>query len=176
MQKTKTEIELEYMQSVLFSIESSSSVQDLEEILAEIEESEIFKSSTKQIKQPSPKKKQEYVSRPLELNIDGYTVFVGKNNRQNDFLTLIMASKNDIWFHAQKVQGSHVILRTESKQVSDSIILKCAVLAAQNSKAQNSKNVSVDYCPVKNVKKPSGFKPGMVIYNDYNTVVVSLDS
>ena len=76
-----------------------------------------------------------------------------------DMLTLRIANKQDLWFHVQNVQGSHVILKVENKDVPENVILRCAQIAMQNSKAKDSTNVSVDYCQVKNVKKPSGSKP-----------------
>ena len=77
-----------------------------------------------------------------------------------------------MWFHVQGVQGSHVILKTENKTIPNSVILECAKLAVKNSKAKNSIHVAVDYCFVKNVKKPSGARPGMVLYNDYKTIII----
>jgi len=97
---------------------------------------------------------------------------VGKNNKQNDYLSLKLAKENDLWFHTKDIRGSHVILRTNGKNVSDDLIIKCAKLAANHSKAKNSSNVPVDYCLAKYVKKPSGAKPGMVIYTNYKTMNV----
>lgn len=168
IQKKETEIELEYMQSLLFSIENSSSIQELEDISFEMEETNLFGFK----KQNNTKNKVEAKSKPLEYNINGFTVLVGKNNKQNDLLTLKIANKQDIWFHVQNIQGSHVILKTEGNNVPDEVVLKCATLAKENSKAKNSTHVSVDYCPVKNVKKPSGARPGMVIYQNYKTIIV----
>jgi predicted ribosome quality control (RQC) complex YloA/Tae2 family protein len=87
-------------------------------------------------------------------------------------LTLKVAKKQDLWFHVQGSQGSHVILRLDGKEASNEIILKCAQIAKENSKAKNSTHVCVDYCPVKNVRKPSGSKPGKVIYTNYNTIII----
>ena len=97
----------------------------------------------------------------------------GKNNTQNDYLTLKFANNNDIWFHTQKIHGSHVILKLNGNELTDEIIYKCATLAMQNSKAKNSSNVPVDYTYVKYVRKPSGSKPGMAIYVNYKTVFVN---
>ncbi len=157
LQKKETEIELEYIQSILFSIENSTEISELQDINDEIEESKI-------IGKPNimPYKKKHEPNRrstPIELNINNFTVLVGKNNKQNDLLTLKIANKQDLWFHVQKIQGSHVVLKTEGKVVPDEVILKCAQIAMQNSKAKDSTNVPVDYCIVKNVKKPSGAKP-----------------
>ena len=111
-------------------------------------------------------------SSPKKYIINGFTVYVGKNNKQNDLLTK-SANKEDMWFHTQKIHGSHVILKTEGKKVDFDTILKCAKLAAQNSKAKNSSNVPVDYTFVKYVRKPSGSKPGLAIYTNYKTIFVN---
>ena len=99
---------------------------------------------------------------------------VGRNNKENDYLTLKYASKNDIWFHTKDIHGSHVILRVEPGQsiVSEDVLYEAARLAALHSKAKNSNNVPVDYCKVSFVKKPHGSKPGMVIYSNNKTIFV----
>lgn len=117
-------------------------------------------------------KAKEQKSTPKKYEINGFTVYVGKNNKQNDLLTK-SANKEDMWFHTQKIHGSHVILKTEGKQVDYDTILKCASLAAKNSKAKNSNNVPVDYTFVKYVRKPNGSKPGMAVYVNYKTVFVN---
>ena len=170
LQKKETEIELEYIQSVLFSIESATDIAELTDIETELNESNIFGSKLN--KHINKKKTSDTQSKPLEFNIDGFTILVGKNNKQNDMLTLRIASRNDLWFHTQNIQGCHVILKIENKSIPDNIILECAKLAKQYSKAKDSKNVAVDYCLVKNIKKPSGSKPGMVIYTNYKTIII----
>ena len=97
---------------------------------------------------------------------------VGRNNLQNDRLTLKTAAKTDVWLHTKDIHGSHVIIRTEGKPVSDTAILEAARLAVEHSKARGSGNVPVDYTLVRHVSKPAGAKPGMVIYVKYKTVVV----
>lgn len=171
IQKKETLLELDYIQSILFSIENSNTIQELEDIASEMEETELF-GNMKSKPQSMKKAKLESQSKPLEFQIDGYIVLAGRNNKQNDLLTLKIAGKQDLWFHTQNIQGSHVILKTDGKSVPDNVILKCATIAVQNSKAKNSIHVAVDYCPVKNVKKPSGSKPGMVIYQNYKTIIV----
>ncbi len=106
---------------------------------------------------------------------DGFTVLAGRNNRQNDKLTLKFADKTDIWFHTKNIPGSHVIIRTENKEVPDTTMTFAATLAATLSAGADSLGVAVDYCPVKRVKKPSGSPPGMVIYENYNTAFVNPD-
>ena len=99
-------------------------------------------------------------------------MLVGRNNRQNDQLTLKTAAKTDMWLHTKEIHGSHVIIRAEGREVSDTAIFEAARLAAYHSKAKESANVPVDYTFVKFVSKPSGAKPGMVIYVNQKTVVV----
>ena len=91
---------------------------------------------------------------------------------QNDLLTLKSSYKSDLWFHTQKIHGSHVILSCEGREPDEQSVLEAAQLAAYYSQARESQNVPVDYCPVKQVKKPAGAKPGMVIYEHYNTLYV----
>ena len=110
---------------------------------------------------------------PLKYVIDGYTILVGRNNKENDYLTCKFANKNDIWFHTKDIHGSHVILKTEPNDiVPNDILLEAAKIAAKHSKAKNSSHVPVDYCKVSFVKKPSGSKPGYVIYSNNKTLYV----
>ena len=108
----------------------------------------------------------------MEFEIDGYVLMVGKNNIQNDMLTLKLARGNDLWLHTKNIHGSHGIIKTNGEMPSDDTIVKGAKIVAYYSKARNSANVPVDFTAVKNVKKPKGAKPGMVIYDNYNTVNV----
>ena len=112
------------------------------------------------------------VGEPIKLEINGFTVLVGKNNRQNDYITTKVANKEDLWFHVKDFHGSHVILRTNGKIPDSDTLYKCANLAKEHSKAKQSSNISVDYTYIKYVKKPSGSKPGMVIYTHEKSIVV----
>jgi len=168
-QKQVTETELEYIESIVYSLENCTNIDEVNEVYDEILGSNLFSDSFK--KTAKPKKKVE-LSEPEQFNIDGFTVLVGKNNKQNDYLSLKLAKENDLWFHTKDIRGSHVILKTNGKDISDDLIIKCAKLASKHSKAKNSSNVPVDYCLAKYVKKPSGTKPGMVIYTNYRTVNV----
>ena len=106
---------------------------------------------------------------------DGFLILVGRNNRQNDLLTLKQASKQDIWLHTQNIPGSHVILVTEGKEPSETAVRQAAVLAAYHSKARDSSQVPVDFTRIKFVKKPNGAKPGMVIFTNQQTLYVKPD-
>ncbi len=167
-QLEKTRSELTYLESVEEELCQAENPQDLAEISQELYEQGYVKRIDK------GRKKQD-VSKPMEfLTEDGFSVLVGKNNKQNDLLTLKTAKNADMWFHTKDIHGSHVILRYEhGKEFSDSAILEAASLAARFSKARFSDNVPVDYTLVKYVKKPSGAAPGMVIYTNNKTVYVT---
>ena len=108
----------------------------------------------------------------IRLVIDNYDVFVGKNNKQNDYLTLKVAHENDMWFHTKEIHGSHLILRCNGEMPKLETIEKCAKISAYYSKAKFSSHVPVDYTLVKNVHKPRGANPGFVIYTNYKTIYV----
>ena len=180
-QKYETLKDLDYLESVIFELENSYSVSDISNIFEEIMENEIFKEKTKKyqnnknykIKKSKLTKNKTVSFNPIKYTVNGYTVLVGRNNKENDYLTLKYSNKNDIWFHVKDIQGSHVILRLENKNIpNNDILLNCAKIAAIHSKAKNSSNVLVDYCQVKFVKKPNGAKPGMVIYTNNKTLNV----
>lgn len=161
-QKKETEKELNYIESIVFSLQSAKNLNNINEIYEEISENVITKKTVlKKQKNISIKKNKEKKLSDLEsITIDGYTVYIGKNNIQNDYLSLKFAENNDIWFHTQKIHGSHILLKVNGDtDVSEDILNKCAKLAMQNSKASQSSNVPVDYCFARYVKKPSGLKP-----------------
>ncbi len=166
----KAKDDILYLESVLESTMRTETTNDVLEIKNELmDEGFINRPKTKN----QPKIKQSMPNK--YITSDGFTVYAGKNNTQNDVLTLKTARKSDIWFHTQKIHGTHVILFTEGKEVPETSILECAIIAAFNSKAKTSANVPVDYCPVSNVKKPRGAKAGMVIYDNYNTIYATPD-
>ena len=108
------------------------------------------------------------------ISTEGFTILVGRNNVQNDELTLKTAKNYDMWFHVKDAAGCHVIaVSDKAKPFTDKLIREASMLAALNSKAHASSNVAVDYTIVKNVHKPNGAKPGMVIYDNYNTEYVT---
>lgn len=165
-QKKETELELEYIESLISSINEASSISTLNEIHLEI-----LESFNLQIKNIPNGKVKEIKNTPTKYNINGFDVLAGKNNKQNDCLTK-SADSSDLWFHTQGIHGSHVILKTNGRMIDDDTIYKCAKIAVKSSKAKHSSNVPVDYCYVKYVKKPSGSKPGMVVYTNYKTIFV----
>ena len=172
LQKKETEQELEYIESIIYELDSAKSLEEVDEIFNELSDSVIFKDYIQTGKNKN-NKKSDSKSTPREFTVDGYTVLVGKNNKQNDYLTTKIADKDDIWFHTKDIHGSHVILRHPKQNMPIDTLEKCAKLAAYYSKAKLSTNVPVDYCPVKFVKKPNGSKPGMVIYTNNKTLYVN---
>ncbi len=183
VQKEETIKELDYIESIIYEIESCENLQDLSDIFEEISENEIFKDflpktrnqkTKSKIKKSTLTKNKTVSFNPIKYNINNFTIFVGRNNKENDYLTLKFAKKNDIWFHTKDIHGSHVILKNENNQkIDEDILTKVASIAAYYSKARNSSNVPVDYCEVKYVKKPNGAKPGMVIYTNNHTLNVN---
>ena len=165
-----TENEIEYLENVLHGIDSAISVEDIDEIKEELVAEGYLKGNIKK-----SKKKKEKISSPHHyLSSDGIHIYVGKNNRQNDNLTLKFANRDDIWFHVQNMPGSHVIIRLEGNSVPDSTLEEAALLAAYHSGGKNNKLVPVDYTEKKNVKKSKNAKPGMVIYDNFKTILVNL--
>ncbi len=111
---------------------------------------------------------------PLEYkSTQGFRILVGRNNAENDYLTLKYASNSDTWLHTKIIPGSHVVVRAEGKEIPLETLEEAAKIAVWHSKARESENVPVDYTQIKNVKKPNGAKPGMVIYSTNQTLYVT---
>ena len=160
--------ELEYIESTLAMTENAESIADINEIRAElVQQGYITNRQTKQQKKKEKSKPMHFVSS------DGFDIYVGRNNTQNDYLTLKLANSSDLWFHTKDIHGSHTVIKLGiDKEVPRSTVIEAAQLAAYYSQARESSQVPVDYTVIKNVKKPNGAKPGMVIYEGYNTVYV----
>lgn len=160
-----SEEELAYLNSVYTNILNCDNYREIDEIKKELME-------TGYLKFRGGKRVKETTSKPMHFkSSDGIDIYVGKNNIQNDYLTLKFADKYDTWLHTKDIPGSHVIIK--SSKVSSAALLEAASLAAFYSKGKTSSNVPVDYTLVKNVKKPNGAKPGMVIYSTNNTIYVT---
>jgi len=170
-QAQKSKEELDYLEGVLLTVEQATTLSDLEEIRQELVEQGYIKNKilkNKADKQPG--------FSPLSfVSSDGFTILVGRNNKQNDKLTMKIAKDNDIWLHTKDIPGSHVIIKTEGFQVPENTLREAAMLAAYYSQARYSRNVPVDYTRRKHVKKPRGAKPGYVIYEQQRTAVVNPD-
>lgn len=182
-QKDETLKDLDYIESVVYELEAATSLDEVYSIFEEISENVVFSEKIKsfsnnkkdKIRKSSLTKNKNVSFNPIKYTVEGYQFLVGRNNKENDYLTLKYASKNDIWFHTKDIHGSHAILKLDSnKDVPNSdVLVKCAEIAALHSKAKNSSNVPVDYCEVRYVKKPNGAKPGMVIYIHNHTLYVN---
>ncbi len=162
--KKEYESEIEYLRSVLFEIEQAESIFELDEIHDEITTAGYLKKNTKK------GKKKDLPSTPHEYEFESVKILAGRNNIQNDRLTLKSAKKNYMWLHTKNIHGSHVII--ESENVSDELLFYAANIAKKHSNAKDSSKVEVDYTLVKYVHKESGAKPGMVVYTDYKTIIV----
>lgn len=162
--------DIEYLKSVQMSLENCENLKELSEIKSELaSEGYLKRAKTGGKQKVKPSSPDKY------LSSDGFEILVGKNNKQNDYLTLKLASNSDIWFHTKNIPGSHTVIVSGGKTVPDSTMTEAAMLAAYYSKARGSSNVAVDYTQIRNVKKPAGAKAGMVIYVDYKTAYVTPD-
>ena len=169
VQLKQNDDEIVYVVGLLSCFERCWNEQDIKEIRQELYEQGFIKKLKQQKGKNKPVK-----SNPLHyISSDGFNIYVGKNNHQNDELTLKIARNNDIWLHTKKIPGSHVIIVTEGKDVPDTTLNEAALLAAFYSKGKNSALVPVDYTQKKFVKKPSGAKPGMVIYETNKTAYIT---
>ena len=170
-QIARGEQELSYLASVLDALTRAESERDVMEIRAELVAGGYLRETDRKKRQKLPP------SKPMRfISSDGYLILVGRNNRQNDELTTKLAAKLDLWLHVQKIHGSHVIIETNGQTPPDTTVTEAMQLAAYYSQAREGQNVPVDYTLVKNVKKPNGAKPGMVIYTTYQTAVVTPDA
>lgn len=161
------EDELAYIDSVFDALTRTNSEDEVNELRAELAEQGYLRSAKLKGKPPKSRPPLEFTSP------DGYTILIGRNNVQNDKLTMKTAEKTDIWLHTKNIPGSHVIIRTNGESPPDETILYAARLAAFHSKAKSSSQVPVDYVPVRFVKKPAGSKPGKVIFTNNRTVYVT---
>ncbi|MCL2573090.1 MAG: NFACT family protein [Defluviitaleaceae bacterium] len=170
-QMTQNMEELQYLEGVREAIGNSSEEADLTQIREELAEQGFIKR-----RETKKKKGKEKKAKPLQyISSDGYEILVGKNNAQNDELTLRIAAQDDIWLHTKNIPGSHVILRAQNGKVTDTALEEAAMLAAYYSRARGGSLVPVDYCPRRQVKKPSGAKPGFVIYEGHKTAYITTD-
>lgn len=171
--KANNLLEIEYLESVLLAIRQSENTEQIEEIIEELEGEGYIKEHGKR------KKLKQNRSEPRRiLSSDGLEILVGRNNRQNDLLSIKQAAASDLWLHTKEVAGTHVIVKLPRTigsidLVPDSTLEEAAILAAYFSKAEQSSKVAVDYTFRANVRKPNGAKPGMVIYENYWTINVN---
>ena len=163
------EEELLYIDSVFDSLTRATTEGEVVELRSELAEQGYVKLSRIKGKPPKAMPPMKFTSS------DGYEILVGRNNKQNDKLTCKTADKTDIWLHTKEITGSHTIIRCNGENPPESTILEAAIIAAYHSKGRNSAQVPVDYTLIKNVKKPTGAKPGMVIFTSNQTLYVTPD-
>ena len=160
--------ELTYLQSVLDELNRADSDAELEEIKQELQAGGYLKAD-----HGKKKMKQSKLTPMRFVSTDGYPIYVGRNNRQNDELTFKLARKDDLWLHAHGVHGSHVIISCGGTKPPDDTVTQAAQLAAYYAESTGGQNIAVDVTPVKQVKKTPGGKPGMVIYHTHRTVIAN---
>ncbi len=163
--KVIIENEITYLESIIYEIENTENLEDINSIRFELIEQKYLKN----IK--NDKKKKDNISLPIEYEYNGYNIFVGKNNMQNEYITHKIAKPNDIWLHAQKIHGSHVIIKKiNDAEIPNNIIEFASNLAAFYSKGKDDSKITIDYCIKKYVKKHPSSKPGMVTYTNFNSI------
>lgn len=163
------EEELLYIDSVFDSLTRATTEGEVAELRTELAEQGYVKLSRIKGKPPKAMPPMKFISS------DGYEILVGRNNKQNDKLTCKTADKTDIWLHTKEITGSHTIIRCNGENPPENTILEAAIIAAYHSKGRNSSQVPVDFTLIKNVKKPTGAKPGMVIFTSNQTLYVTPD-
>lgn len=161
--------DIEYLKSVLFEIESAQDIKDLEDIKEELVSSGFME------RQKAVKKEKKQTPKLREFIFQGYQILVGKNNVENDYLTMRLARSNDLWCHAKNIPGCHTVVKYKGEEFPNEVIEAACKIAAYYSKSKGAPNTPVDYTRIKNVKKPKGAKAGMVIYEHYKTAYVSCD-
>lgn len=175
-QKEQTNKELNYLSTIIDELDTCTTISDINEVYEEVSENILFNEASNHKKYKSGKVKKEdtqMLLNYLKFKVDDYDVLVGKNNKQNDYITLHVANDTDYWFHTKDIHGSHLILRCNGVTPKLETIKKCAEIAAYHSKAKFSSHVPVDYTQIKNVKKPKGAVPGYVIYKNNKTIYVT---
>lgn len=170
IQLEETKENIKYLESVLSFIQNTKSIQEIQELRTELEETGFVRKRKNSIKT----NKKKYKAQPRKfITDDGFNLLVGRNNKENDYITMRIAEKNDYWFHTKDIPGSHLILQTNGRELTEDAIFQAASIAAYFSKGRDSENVPVDYVKARYVKKPSGAKPGMVIFTNNKTVWVN---
>jgi predicted ribosome quality control (RQC) complex YloA/Tae2 family protein len=168
-QRNKTLLELKYLDQIILSVEQSETLGELDMIRQELEDAGYVRKKPVKKNQSQASKSQPLSFSSSENNV----IRVGKNNLQNEEVTFRIAKKNDLWFHVKDMPGSHVVLLSGSSEPTESEILEAATLAAYYSKARQSSNVPVDYTTCRHVRKQRGARPGMVLYENFQTVYVT---
>lgn len=171
-QKQDTEKEIDYIESVIYSLENAKTLEEIKQIYYEISDNFMTKKDKAFKSNRNQKNKNEEMN-IQEYEIQGFKILVGKNNSQNDYVTFSLGNREDLWFHAQKIHGSHVVLKTNGQEeIPEEVIFEAAKLAKENSKGSASTVIPVDYCKLKFVKRAPNRKLGMVNYTNFSTILV----
>ena len=163
--------EVEYLESILLNIDFAETPDEIDDLYEELEKEGYLKKRNKNNKKKRKDSQENYIKLKTE---DGFEIYIGRNNRQNDYLTLKKAKKNDLWFHVKDAPGSHVILKNDNRDFSNRAMMTAAKLAAKYSSLSKSQNIPVDYTFKMNVKRHPAKKPGLVSYTNYKTINVSI--
>ncbi len=163
----KTKKQIEHCEALLNSLETSTEVSELNEIIYEYKTSDLSKKRKTKLKKPEKSKPYEYESS------EGFKIIVGKNNLQNEYIATRLGKDDDCWLHVKDAPGSHVLIVSEGKFIPETTVLEAGKLAAYYSKMKNSSNVAVDYLEFKDLKKPKNSRPGFVTYTNQNTMYVT---
>lgn len=163
--------EVDYLESILLNIDFAETPDDVDDLYEELEKEGYLKKRNKSNKKKRKDSQENYIKIKTE---DGFDIYIGRNNRQNDYLTLKKAKKNDLWFHVKDAPGSHVILKNDNRDFSNSAMMTAAKLAAKYSSLSKSQNIPVDYTFKMNVKRHPAKKPGLVSYTNYKTINISI--
>lgn len=163
--------EVEYLESILLNIDFAETPDEIDELYEELEKEGYLKKKKSNKKKKRKDSQENYIEVKTE---DGFDIYIGRNNRQNDYLTLKKAKKNDLWFHVKDAPGSHVILKNDNRDFSNSAMMTAAKLAAKYSSLSNSQNIPVDYTFKMNVKRHPAKKPGLVSYTNYKTININI--
>lgn len=170
IQLEENDNEITYLESVLTYLENTEDINEIESLRGELVETGYVRKK----KQIGGFKEKKYKPSPYKYTLsNGMTVLVGRNNKENDILTLKTAGNKDLWLHTKEIPGSHVIVQSGGTELDAQSLFEAAAIAAYHSKARTSENVPVDYVSVRYVKKPTGAKPGMVIFTNNKTVWVN---
>ena len=163
--------EVDYLESILLNIDFAETPDDVDDLYEELEKEGYLKKRNKNNKKKRKDSQENYIKIKTE---DGFDIYIGRNNRQNDYLTLKKAKKNDLWFHVKDAPGSHVILKNDNRDFSNGAMMTAAKLAAKYSSLSKSQNIPVDYTFKMNVKRHPAKKPGLVSYTNYKTINISI--
>ncbi len=166
-----TEETIAFLESVQASLDACETTGELAEVEYDLQRAGVLRAAPNASARPTEKPSSPH----RFMSSDGIALYAGKNNRQNDELTMRMAAPDDIWLHTKNIPGSHVLITGVKGKAPERTLLEAATIAATLSKAGAFAKVAVDYAPRKNVRKPNGAKPGMVVYEGYNTILVTPD-